>query len=255
VQVRVSTSASILGSLNDLIKSNRNIQKIFEHLSSGKKINWASDDPAGMVISTQMRSRIAEIQQLIDNIENMNNKYGTAEGQLATAHADLLSIRDIILASSNEAVTTEEMRQAYQNSVDNAVTSFNRTLENATYGNQALFDGSEGSVADVASLQGLDITDPENTSTALATIDTRMDEITNLRAEIGAKQKYEFASQSDNLHTEMINLTGAESSITDADIMLEFVELIREMIKNQASMVVLAHQNLMNEAVIDIFKD
>ena len=71
----LSSFTNSLGPVTNLINAKLELGKSYEKLSSGMKINKASDDPAGLVISEKMRSRIAEVSQLIRNIEYQNNKY------------------------------------------------------------------------------------------------------------------------------------------------------------------------------------
>ncbi len=252
--MNVSSTTSFLSSLNNLIANNQKLCKIFEHLSSGKRVNRASDDPAAIVISTQMRSQISDLQQYIRNLESLNNKYQTAEGHLATLQDNLQPIRDMIMAASNEGATTDEMREAYQSIVNNSISSFNHILETISYGSQVLFDGSRGSVADIDVLPRIDISDPELAEAALGKIDEKIDEILNLRAEIGARQKYEFGSQINNLQTEAINLTRSESAIMDTDMALEFANMTKSEIMVKAAATMLAHQNVMAGALLDILK-
>ncbi len=248
----INSYANSLISLNNLIQSNKDLGKTYEKLSSGLKINSASDDPAGLVISIQLRSEIAGISQLIENLEHQYNKYATAESYLASMQSNLQEMRDVALAAANEGTTTEEMRAAYQNILDRNVEGYNRAIETASYGSMSLLDGSSGSVADLAPLAGLDITDAESAQQAVGEIDRQISEILNLRADIGATQKYEFRSQSDNLHNQLINLTQSESSIRDTDMAREFIEMIKAKIQKEAQMLFLAHNQQMIESVTRI---
>lgn len=241
-----------LGSITNLIKAKLELGKSFEKLSSGMKINRASDDPAGLVISEQMRVRIGEISQLIRNIEYKNNKYTVAEGSLATMQVNLQEIRDVALAASDEGAVTDDMRTAYQTVVNRNIEGFNNIIKNTSFGTQTLLDGAEGSVADIKELENLDITDPEQAHQAVTIIDEKINEILNLRGEIGAKQKYQFGSQKTNLQTELINLTGAESNIRDTDMAREYTSMISSEIKLKAGMSLLAHRNLLSGFLVNI---
>ena len=241
-----------LAPITNLIKTKLELGKSYEKLSSGMRINRASDDPAGLVISEKMRSRIAEISQLIRNIEYQNNKYNVAEGGLATMQVNLQEIRDVALAASDEGAVTDDMRSAYQNIVNRNIEGFNNIIENAGFGTQSLLNGAEGSVADIDELENLDITDPEQARQVVDIIDNKIDEILNLRGEIGAKQKYQFGSQKSNLQTELINLIGAESSIRDTDMAREYVNMVSYEIKLKAGMSLLAHRNLLSGFLVNI---
>jgi len=250
--VLLGSFSNSLGPINNLINTKLELGKAYEKLSSGLKINKASDNPAGLVISEKMRSQIAGIAQQIKNIEYQNNKYATAEGSLATMQLNLQEMRDVALAASNDGVVTDEMRGAYQTVLDRNLEGYNNIIENTYFGSQSLLDGSEGSVADVNALTSLDITDPAQADQAVAAIDKKIDETLSLRAEIGAKQKYEFGSQKANLQTEIVNLTGSESVIRDTDYAKEFVNVLSNEIKLKVGMSILAKMNILSGSIIDI---
>lgn len=248
----LSSFSNSLGPINNLINTKLEMGKAFEKLSSGLRINRASNDPAGLVISEIMRSQIAGIAQQIRNIEYQNNKYATAEGSLATMQLNLQEMRDVALAASNEGVVTDEMRGAYQSVLDRNLEGYNNIIENTYFGTQSLLDGSEGSVADIKELTSLDITDPAQAERAIVAIDKKIDEILNVRAEIGAKQKYEFGSQKANLQTEMINLAQSESAIRDTDYAKEFLNVLSNEIKLKVGMAILAKMNILSGSILDI---
>ncbi len=248
--MRVGSLADIYGSLNNLIRTTNGMGKSFEKLSSGMKINTASDDPAGLVISTQLRSAIAAVEQKIENIDALNNKYASAEGYLSSMQGNLQEMRSIALAASNDGAMTEGMRAAYQNIINRNVDSYNTTIADASYGSFSLLDGSSGSVADLESIAALDISDPAKAAAAVEAIDTKIKEVLDLRADIGARQKYEFGSQINNLRAEMTNLTGSESAIRDTDMAAEYSNLIASQIRLKAGMSVLAVKNSMTGTLI-----
>jgi len=250
--VLLSSFTNSLGPVTNLINAKLELAKSYEKLSSGMKINKASDDPAGLVISEKMRSRIAEVSQLIKNIEYQNNKYTVAESGLAAMQVNLQEIRDVALAASNEGVVTDDMRRAYQSIVDRNLEGFNNTVKNTSYGTQPLLNGAEGSVADIKELAHLDITDPARAQQAIETIDTKIDEILTVRADTGAKQKYQFGSQKSNLQTELINLTAAESSIRDTDMAREYANMISSEIKLKAGMPLLAYRSVISRSIFNI---
>ena len=165
---------------------------------------------------------------------------------------NLQEIRDVALAASDEGAVTDDMRSAYQNIVDRNIEGFNNLIKNTSFGTQVLLNGSEGSVADINKLDHLDITDPEEARRVVNIIDEKIDEILNLRGEMGAKQKYQFGSQKSNLQTELINLTAAESSIRDTDMAREYVNMVSYEIKLKAGMSLLAHRNLLSGFLVNI---
>lgn len=241
--MRINTNAQALNMLNNIKKTSNELKTSMEKLSSGKKINQASDDPAGLIISERMRAQIVAVEQEISNIENNYNKYATADGNLQTQQNSLQEMRDIALEAANEGGSSEETQEALQRSMDNAVQSCNNVQNSASFGVQKLFDGSDGSVADLEPVTSIDISSPEKAQEAVDQIDQKMNEVSELRGEIGSKQKNDLEASRNNLETELVNLTAAESAVRDVDMAKEYANFVSKEIQLKSSMAILAHQN------------
>lgn len=253
--MRVNSNADALNTLRDVHASYKKMQSSAEKLSSGKKINRASDDPAGLIISEKMRSQIACVEKEIENIDRRDRKLDSAEGDLATLQENLHEMRDIALAAANEGGNSDAEQKAYQDSVNAAVEAYNRTQQEASYSGQKLFDGSKESVANIEKIANLDVSNAQKAQEAVAAIDEKMQEITNLRGEIGATQKNDLAAQRNNLETELVNLTASESSVRDTDMALEYVNFVKSEMQLKAGMAMLAQQKQVPNMVLTFLQE
>lgn len=253
--MRINSNAGALNTLRTLQENKDQMSKSMEKLSSGLQINKASDDPAGLIISEQLRSRIGEIEQEIKNLDAQDAKLNTAEGNMSTMQSDLLAMRETALAAANEGGNSEQAQQTYQDSMDNAVSSYNQTLENATYGNQNLLDGSDGSVTNLQELENLDVSTPESAEEAVQVIDEKIEELSAERGEIGSVQQNEIAAQRNNLQTELVNITASESSIRDTDMAKEYTEFIKNEMQLKTSVAMLAHQQQSPNVVLNFLQE
>jgi len=249
--MRINTNAQALNALNNIKKTSNELKTSMEKLSSGKKINRASDDPAALIISERMRAQIVAVEQEISNIENNYNKYATADGNLQTQQNSLQEMRNIALEAANEGGNSEKTQEALQKSMDNTVQSYNNVQNSASFGTQKLFDGSDGSVADLKPMTSIDISSPEKAQEAVEQIDQKMNEVSELRGEIGSKQKNDLEARRNNLETELVNLTAAESAVRDVDMAKEYANFVNKEIQLKASMAILAHQNQVPNLVLD----
>jgi flagellin len=240
--MRINSNADMLNNLRNLQESREKMQSSMEKLSSGKKINRASDDPAGLIISEKMRSQITAIEQKLENIEMTDNKLSTAEGNLDTLQNSLLEMRNMALAAANEGGNSEAAQDTYQQSLDDAVKGYNTTRENAAFGSQKLLDGSGGSAADVKPLDKIDVSTAEKAQEAVTLIDEKINEIAATRSEIGSMQKNDLASSRNNLQTELLNLTASESTVRDADMAREYTEFVTAEMQLKAGIAMLAQQ-------------
>ncbi len=238
-------SLSAGNSLNNIQRSQNLLAAYMAQLSSGKKINRASDDPAGMLISEQMSSQIDSLQQQITNMEAQTGKLSLTDGYLSSVSAILTEIRSDAVATTNSGTLDENQRDALQESIDNSVNALNATIGNAYYGSQALLDGSDGSVAEIPSLDILDVSTPEKAAEAVEQIDTYSEAIDSARADIGSRQQEDIEANLSDLRTELQNLTEAQSTITDTDYASDVSRMIAEQIKLQAGVSILAQGNLL----------
>ena len=80
--LRINTNVSSIGALRNLQRADSMQQGSLERLSTGLRINRASDDPAGLVISEKLRAQIRGMEQAAENSQNASNLIGTAEAAL-----------------------------------------------------------------------------------------------------------------------------------------------------------------------------
>lgn len=223
-----------------------------EKLSSGERINKASDDPSGLVISEKMRAQIGSIAKEITNLDLVLAKNNTADSHLMQMEDQLISMRDVAVAASSTGYVDEGMAQAYETVLNDSVRSVNKMAEEASFGNTGLFDGSAGSVADLDALSTFDLSDPEQAQQAIEKIDEKLSELHSLHGELGAKSAYEVQAMRRNLTVTHQNLTESESTIRDADMAKLQTDLVAQKLKVEISTALLAQGNLMSKSVLGL---
>ena len=120
---RINTNIASLQAINSLATSNQDLSVRLQRLSTGLRINKASDGPAALIASETLRSEIAGIGAAIDNSERADSVIATAEGALNEVNSLLLDIKSLITNSANEgAIATEEI-EANQLQIDSAAVS------------------------------------------------------------------------------------------------------------------------------------
>ncbi|MCK5126897.1 MAG: hypothetical protein KAR42_11635 [candidate division Zixibacteria bacterium] len=235
-------------------KSYRSLMKTMEKLSSGLRINRASDDPAGLVISENLRSRIASLNQEIENTSLAIRKYETADATISELRSNLTELRSQALGASNEGFNFESVQQAYQASAQNSAANYNNVIETASFNGGNLLNGGERSLASLSKLEGIDLSTPEKAQEAISKIDEAMAELDAAQTEIGATQKNELEARRSTLEITAENLTASESQIRDADILQEVANLTRDEINLKAGIALLAHSNLTQKSVLGLFE-
>ncbi|MCP4633316.1 MAG: hypothetical protein GY855_10355, partial [candidate division Zixibacteria bacterium] len=212
--------------------------------SSGKSINKASDNPAGFVISEQMKAQISGLEQEIQNLEMNAGKLQAADGYLGTLSEDLLQLKSDITAAANSGFNDEGQVEALKRSIESTVKAYNDKIDNSTYGKQALLDGSENSAADISKLENPDVSNAENAAKALEGIDEAISEVSDARGEIGSTIENEIESGIRNMQTSVRNLSSARSAISDTDYAKEMSNMISQQIKLQSATAMLSQGNM-----------
>jgi len=144
MSVRINHNKSALNAHRNLLANENALRGSLERLSSGMKINRASEGPAQLVISEQMRAQVASINQAVSNNENAISVIQTTEGALNEVNRLLISMRQLSIHASNEGMNDETMLQADQLEVDNAIESLDRIAAQTQFGKRKLLDGSNG---------------------------------------------------------------------------------------------------------------
>jgi flagellin len=248
---RITHSSGSADMVRTINKSYRDLLKTMERLSSGLRINHASDDPAGLVISENMRARIASLNQEIENTSLAIQKYNTADATINQMYSILHGIRSAAVGAAN-AVSDEQARDAYQNAVNRAVENYNGIIDTAAFNNAMLLDGSEGSVADIGKLSQFDLTDQVQAGEAIEAVDQALAELGQIHVDLGSTQKYQLEARRSDMEVAMSNLTAAESQIRDTDYLKAMVDLIKNEFQLKAGVAVLAHSHMTQQTVLSL---
>lgn len=141
--LRINNNPAAINTRRNLIQNQDRLLKSLEKLSSGSKINRASDGAAALIISEQMRAQISGIKQAIDNSETAVSMVQTAEGALNEINTLLIKIRQRAVHAANEGANDDVMLQANQFEIDNALDTIDRITFNTQFGLKRILDGSQ----------------------------------------------------------------------------------------------------------------
>jgi len=270
----VNTNTTSLTAQMNLAKSQSRMNTSLERLSTGLKINRASDDPAGLVTSELQKSQISGLTKAIENIERGTTMVQTAESGLAEIGSLLLKMRDLAVNSANEATQDTASLAANQSEIDALSTSITRISDTTKFGTKALLDGTvtaaqfqigafstevatltvADSDAAALSVDALDITTAAGSTTAIADIDAAISTITTARGDLGAFQSGTLNSTKNNNASQLDNLKNAESILRDTDYQKEISNYTSEQIRQQAAQTVLGMANQSSQSIVQLLR-
>lgn len=141
----INTNVQSLNSQRQLNKSSMETSQAMERLSSGKQINSAKDDAAGLVISNRMTSQIRGLDRAVANANDGVSLIQTAEGAMEETTNILQRMRELSIQSAN-GIYNDGDRATLDAEVQQLVSELDRIAETTSFNGQNLLDGSLGEV-------------------------------------------------------------------------------------------------------------
>ncbi|MCL6475145.1 MAG: flagellin, partial [Firmicutes bacterium] len=134
MSLRINTNTAAMNALRNLTNVSDNFARSIERLSSGLRINRGADDPAGLIISENLRAQMVGLAQATANAQDAANLVKTAEGALDEIHNLLRTMRQLAVHASNTGVNDLTAVQADQTQIRSALESLNRIAEQTQFG-------------------------------------------------------------------------------------------------------------------------
>lgn len=141
----INTNVQSLNAQRQLVHSGNEMATAMERLSSGRRINTAADDAAGMGISTRMTSQVRGLTQAVRNANDGISLIQTAEGALDESTNILQRMRELAIQSAN-GIYNDENRATLDAEVQQLILELDRIATSTTFNGQTLLDGSLGEV-------------------------------------------------------------------------------------------------------------
>lgn len=245
-------------------------------LASGSNITEASDDAAGLAISTLLQGDVTALNQASTNAAQATSILQIADGGLSNI-SDILQRMKALASESDSGSVTDSQRSADINAEYSQLLQEIDSIANDTqYNGQSLLNGTSQFSSGVAFMVGTDSSDTISvtlssaTSTALGVdatdvstqadavaalslINTAIDTISSQRAQVGASES-RFNFQSEDISTEQTNTTAASSAITDTDVAAQKTAVASDDVKAQAAMAALAQADNMPKELLTLLQ-
>lgn len=246
-------------------------QLSLERISTGMRINRASDDPAGLAISEKMRAQIRGLSMAGRNIQDGISLLQTAEGGLNETHAILQRMRELSVQAASDTYTDED-RKALAMEFEELKKEVVRISKDTEFNTMPLLDGSRnsihiqvganagqsielsiGNMGDIG-IDNLKIDSREEAEQALSGIDLAITTVSSERSKMGAyMNRLEHAYN--NTMTMEENLVAAESRIRDADLAKEIMNYTKSNILMQANQYVLRLHMQQAHSILQLLKN
>ena len=272
----INTNISALKATNSSNMANKMLGTAMERLSTGKRINGAKDDAAGLAIATSMTAQIKGMNQGVRNSNDGISLAQTAEGALNEVTNMLQRVRELAVQSASGTYQDATDRAYMQTEVDELTQQLDQIITNTKFNGVQLFDGTVATVtvqtgangsdtvdltmADLTSLAAsggaagsYDVSTATAANTLLGTLDTELDSISSARATLGAGMN-RLESVVNNLNDNITNLSDARSRIQDTDYSTETTQMAKAQILSQASTAMIAQANQSQQNVLSLLR-
>ena len=137
----INTNIASLTAQRAMLNSNSALETSFERLSTGKRINSAKDDAAGVAISSRLDSTVRVLNQSIRNALDAQALIDTAEGGMQETETILQRIRELSIQASNDTNFADD-RANLNAEAQSLLSEIDRISSSTTWAGQSLLDGT-----------------------------------------------------------------------------------------------------------------
>jgi len=278
--ISLLTNVASLNAQKNLSATQSALSASIGRLSSGMRINTASDDAAGLGISENLKSDLRSLGQAQRNANDGVSMSQVAEGSMNEMAGIVTRMRELSVQSANATLGTTE-RGYIQTEFGQLRNEVNRISAVTEFNGQKLIDGSasaglsfqigkDNSANDrismsitklttstlgsaslhIASATLSTVTGARN---AMAVFDKAIEQLSTARSKVGAVQNRMVVTIS-NLSTAQENLAAANSRIRDVDVASESSQLTKSQILSQAGVAVLSQANQLPQSALSLLR-
>lgn len=271
--MQISTNLNALNAVKAIYSANANIAQTSERISTGLRINHASDDPTGLAIANRLKTQIGSFSKVLDNLS-----LGTATTQIVddslTQMIDILSYMRVAAVAAESSTLTDSDRTGYQDQIDEYVDQIDSIADNAVWNDSSLMTTASSMTIQSGTASGdtttisfdkitsyslsienssgtnlLSVSSASNATLAVGIIDDALDTLNQYQSYIGAKQNV-LDVQTNVANAMITNQSVAYGKIMDANMAEETSKLAAAQIQRDAATAMLTQSLSMNKDLV-----
>ena len=263
----MSMSTGLMSSLNSI---NLNQYQSMQSMGSGKRLNTAADNPAGMAQSASYTVQLSSTAQAMSNAQDASSMLNTAQGGVTQVGKDLQNINTLSVQAGDGALNASD-KQAIQSQINQSVQDIGQTSNSTQFNGKTLLNGTQGlsaqngpnvgntqSVpsanlsASALGVSGVNVTTPSGQVSALSSVSSAIDQLSASGASLGAAQTGLNVSQSAQ-GAAYNNLSAANGALGDTNYASSASSLSRSNIRQQSTMYALNMYNDTQKSILTLF--
>jgi len=274
----INTNIASVTAQRHLTESRLDMQQAMERLSSGKRINSAMDDAAGLTIAHSLDAKVSSLNMAARNANDAISLINLAEGALDEVTTMLIRMRELAVQSINGTYASAD-RTNLNSEYQALASEITRISDNTFFNGISVIGASAnvtfqvghsstdtialvtkdmaaaalGSTVAVVSTNIAAVSATNGSTGALGVLDAAIADVDNYRATLGATAN-RLEHSANNLYTRVENQMAAKSRIEDADYAVESANLARAQVLQQAGTAMLAQANASTQNVLSLLK-
>jgi flagellin len=277
----INTNVGSLNTQRNLTMNTSALSKSMERLSSGYRINHAGDDAAGLALSEKLRSQIRGSQKAGDNVQDGINVLNITDGALQGVTDYLQRMRELAVQAGNDTYSSAQ-RTSMKDEFDQLVSGINQIATSTQFNSVFLLNGSSAAsglklqvgagdtdgvdtldlggqgvfaslTATDLSVNSLSLSSNADALTTITALDAALNTVNTRRGKIGALTN-RLETVSNNLASNVENLSASESRIRNVDVAAESANLSRNQILQQASAAMLSQANQSPQLALQLLR-
>lgn len=272
----INTNVKSMVAQNAMTVNNRALSKTMEQLSTGKRINAASDDAAGLAIANRMTAQIKALDQSVRNANDGISMMQTAEGATKEITTMLQRMRELSVQAANDSYSADD-RTAIAGEMTQLTSEITRIASNTQWNGMSVLSGgtaystmtfqvgTEGDAtsaitvgftamsAGALTISALSVSTSVEAQASIELLDTAITAVDTFRSDLGARIN-RLTSSADNLANIALNTSASRSQIEDTDYAKATTELAKSQIIQQAATAMLTQANQSPQSVLSLLK-
>ena len=275
----INTNIASMTAQRAMLNSNAALETSFERLSTGRRVNSAVDDAAGLAIGKDLESRVSGLNQAIRNVNDGISIIQIAEGALDEGTTILQRMRDLAVQAANDSLSATE-RGYLETESDKLIAAFDDVVGAAKWNGSSVFtatafvfqtgadaadevsvtvgvglasDFLDDTTNDADADDDVVLTTQAGSQVAITNIDAALADVASKRATLGATQA-QLESTVRNLANVAENTAAAAGRIMDTDYAAETANLTKAQILQQAATSILAQANAQPQSVLTLLQ-
>jgi len=272
----INTNVKSMVAQNAMTVNNRALSKTMEQLSTGKRINAAADDAAGLAIANRMTAQIKALDQSVRNANDGISMMQTAEGATKEITTMLQRMRELSVQAANDSYSAGD-RTAIAGEMTQLTSEITRVASNTQWNGMSILSGgtaystmtfqvgTEGDAtsaitvgftamsAGALTISALSVSTSVQAQASIELLDTAITAVDTFRSGLGARIN-RLTSSADNLANIALNTSASRSQIEDTDYAKATTELAKSQIIQQAATAMLTQANQAPQSVLSLLR-